>query len=37
MYLSHSEKGMKRAYAERDWTRLERALVEMERVVGLKE
>ena len=37
MYLAHSEKGMKRAYAERDWGRLERALVEMERVVRLTE
>jgi hypothetical protein len=35
MHLSHSEKGMKRAYAERDWTRLERALNEMEKVVAL--
>jgi hypothetical protein len=25
MYLSHSEKEMKRAYAQRDWARLERA------------
>ena len=30
MYLAHAEPGMKRTYAERDWTRLERALVEME-------
>lgn len=26
MYLSHSERGMKRNYAQRDWARLERAL-----------
>ncbi|MEI7835439.1 MAG: hypothetical protein WCK05_03410 [Planctomycetota bacterium] len=25
MYLSHSERGMKRNYAQRDWARLERA------------
>jgi hypothetical protein len=30
MYLSHVEPGMKRAYAQRDWGRLERALVVME-------
>ena len=30
MYLSHSEPGMKRHYAERDWGRLERALDEMQ-------
>jgi len=30
MYLSHVEPGMKRAYAQRDWGRLERALIEME-------
>jgi len=35
MYLAHAEPGMKRAYAQRDWTRLERALVELERVLGL--
>ena len=31
MYLSHAEPGMKRAYAERDWARLARALERMER------
>ena len=29
MYLAHSEPGMKRHYAQRDWARLERALIEM--------
>jgi len=33
MYLAHSEKGMKRAYAERDWGRLEWALMEMEKLL----
>ncbi len=33
MYLSHAEPGMKRSYAERDWDRLGRALIEMERRV----
>jgi hypothetical protein len=35
MYLAHAEPGMKRTYAQRDWARLERALVEME--AGLKD
>jgi predicted transcriptional regulator len=30
MYLGHVENGMKKHYAQRDWERLERALVEME-------
>jgi len=30
MYLSHVENGMKKHYADRDWGRLERALVEMQ-------
>jgi excisionase family DNA binding protein len=30
MYLGHVERGMKKHYAERDWARLERALMEME-------
>ena len=34
MYLSHAEPGMKRAYAERDWARLARALGKMERHLG---
>ena len=34
MYLSHSEPGMKKHYAQRDWARLERALVEMEERLG---
>jgi len=34
MYLAHVEVGMKRAYAERDWGRLERALGRMEKQVG---
>lgn len=34
MYLSHSEPGMKRHYAERDWARLERALLEMEKRIS---
>ena len=29
MYLSHAEPGMKRAYAERDWARLDRAMKKM--------
>ena len=29
MYLSHSEKGMKKNYAHRDWERLDVALDEM--------
>ena len=29
MYLGHVEPGMKKHYAQRDWGRLERALVEM--------
>ena len=29
MYLAHVENGMKRAYAQRDWGRLERATVVM--------
>lgn len=29
MYLSHSEPGMKKHYAERDWARLEKALKKM--------
>jgi hypothetical protein len=36
MYLSHSEKGMKRNYAHRDWERLDAALEEMwEQVKGV--
>jgi len=35
MFLSHSEKGMKKHYAERDWPRLHRAQVELEKVLGL--
>jgi len=35
MYLSHAEPGMKRAYAERDWARLGRALTKMERQLPL--
>lgn len=31
MYLAHVEPGMKRHYAQRDWGRLDRALVKMER------
>ena len=29
MYLAHSEPGMKKHYAHRDWARLERAIWEM--------
>ena len=29
MYLAHVENGLKRAYAQRDWGRLERATVVM--------
>jgi len=36
MYLSHSEPGMKRHYAHRDWARLERALGQLwERLSGV--
>jgi len=35
MYLSHTEPGMKRACAERDWARLARALGKMERQLPL--
>ena len=31
MFLGHSEKGMKRHYAERDWNRLDVAIVELQR------
>jgi len=31
MYLSHSERGMKQFYAQRDWSRLSEALQEMEK------
>ncbi len=31
MYLSHSERGMKQFYAQRDWSRLAEALQEMEK------
>ena len=34
MYLSQTEKGMKRAYAQRDWQRLEKALNQMEEMLG---
>lgn len=34
MYLPHSEKGMKRAYAQRGWQRLEKALNQMEEMLG---
>ena len=34
MYLAHAEQGMKKHYAQRDWARLERALVEMEGRLG---
>lgn len=37
MYLAHVEQGMKRAYAQRDWARLDRALVEMEKAFSLKQ
>ena len=30
MYLAHAERGMKQAYAQRDWERLGRAIVELE-------
>lgn len=31
MYLAHAEPGMKRAYAQRNWSRLDRALKKMEK------
>jgi integrase len=34
MYLAHAEQGMKKHYAQRDWARLERALLEMEGRLG---
>ena len=36
MYLAHTEKGMKRHYAERDWDALAVALDELERYFGLQ-
>ena len=35
MYLSHSERGMKRNYAQRNWRRLARALKKMEKKLKL--
>jgi hypothetical protein len=35
MFLSHSEKGMKKHYAERDWKRLHAAQEKLEKVLGL--
>ena len=35
MYLAHSEKGMKKSYAERDWDSLGRALDDLKRQVVL--
>jgi integrase len=35
MFLCHSEKGMKKHYAERDWKRLHAAQEQLERVLGL--
>ena len=37
LYWSLSEKGMKKHYAERDWPRLHRAQMELEKVLGLGE
>ncbi len=37
MYLAHAEPGMKKAYAQRDWDRLEKAVVEMEETFSLKQ
>ncbi|MGE5607902.1 MAG: hypothetical protein ACM359_01495 [Bacillota bacterium] len=34
MFLSHSEKGMKKHYAERDWKRLHAAQEQLEKVLG---
>ena len=31
LYLAHAEPGMKKHYAQRDWGRLEKALLEMEK------
>ncbi|MGE5611712.1 MAG: hypothetical protein ACM359_20870 [Bacillota bacterium] len=36
MFLSHSEKGMKKHYAERDWKRLQAAQEQLEKVLGLR-
>jgi len=36
MYLTHAEPGMKRVYAQRDWKRLARALVKLEKRIDLK-
>lgn len=36
MYLAHSEPGMKKAYAQRDWKQLGRALVKLEKKIPFK-
>ena len=36
MYLAHAEPGMKKAYVQRDWKRLGRALVKLEKKVPFK-
>ena len=35
MFLAHSEKGLKRHYAERDWNRLDSAIKKLEQVIVL--
>ena len=32
MFLGHSEKGLKRHYAERDWARLDAAIEQMQTI-----
>ncbi len=36
MFLGHSEKGLKRHYAERDWERLDEVIMKLYRLVGPK-
>ena len=35
MFLAHSEKGMKRHYAERDWARMDKAILELWGILGI--
>jgi len=36
MFLAHSEKAMKKHYAERDWNRLDSTIMKLEKVLGLE-
>ena len=37
MFLAHSEKGMKRHYAERDWARLDAATMKLSKAFELQD